>query len=94
MDALQERLEVEAVRRGDDDLAVDDAPCGQLRADRVEELGEVAGEGALVAAAQLDLVAVAEDDAAEAVPFGLEDEALGLRAGRMWPWRAWAGPGA
>ena len=35
------------------------------------ELGEVPRERALVAAAQLDLVAVAEDDAAEAVPLRL-----------------------
>ena len=36
-----------------------------------EQLGEVAGQRPLVAAAQLDLVAVAEHDAAEAVPLRL-----------------------
>ena len=42
--------------------------CGQQRLD---QLGEVAGERPLVAAGQLDLVAVAEHDAAEAVPLRL-----------------------
>ena len=56
---------------GDDDLAVDDALLGQVRLDRLDDLGEVAGQRPLVAAAELDLVAVAEDDAAEAVPLGL-----------------------
>ena len=60
----------------DDDLAVDHAPLGELRPHGVEQLGEVPGEGPLVAAAELDLVAVAEDDAAEAVPLRLVDEAL------------------
>ncbi len=42
--------------------------------ERFEDLGEVAGEGAVVAAAELDLVAVAEHDAAEPVPLRLEDQ--------------------
>ena len=78
----QERLEVEAFGRDDDDLAVDHAPRGQLSANRVQELGEVAGQGSLVATAQLHLVAVAEDDAPEAVPFGLEDEPVALGKSR------------
>ena len=56
---------------GDDDLAVEDAAVGELTAERVDELGEVSSQGLLVAAAELDVVAVAEDDAAEPVPFGL-----------------------
>src|SRR6476661_7818124 len=79
MDALQERVEVEAeVTGGDDDLAVDDATLGQGGAQRVEQLGEVAGERALVAAGQLEVVAVAEHDATEAVPLRLVQPTLAL----------------
>jgi hypothetical protein len=57
---------------GHHDLGVDDAAGGQLPLDGVDELGEVAGQRALVAAAQFHLVAVAEHDGAEPVPFGFE----------------------
>ena len=62
--------------------------------DRLDDLREVAGEGPLVAAAQLDLVAVAEDDAAEAVPLRLEERAalVACRA-RAAPWSALASIG-
>ena len=43
----------------------------------LDHLGEVAGQRALVAAAQLHLVAVPEDDAPEAVPLRLVEHALG-----------------
>src|SRR3712207_7850397 len=56
------------------DLAVDHAPLGQPFLDRADHLGEVAGQRPLVAAAQLHLVAVPEDDAAEAVPLRLRSE--------------------
>ena len=60
-------------------------PVGQRRAQRLDELGEVAGERSLVAAPELDLVAVAEDDAAESVPFRFVDEVvvLGQGAGQL-----------
>ena len=59
--------------------------CGQRGPQRVEQLGEVAGERPLVAAGQLDVVAVAEHDAAEAVPLRLEQPAVavGDRAGQL-----------
>jgi hypothetical protein len=71
VDAQQQRVEVQpsAGGVGDHDLGVDDAAGRQVRGD---QLGEVAGHGPLVAAAQLHLVAVAEHDGAEPVPFGLE----------------------
>ncbi len=72
VDALLELVELEALGADQHDLAVDHAAVGQLGQQRRQQLGEVAGEGALVAAAQLDLVAVLEHDAAEAVPLGLE----------------------
>ena len=71
MDALLQRLEVQAAVGGDDDLAVEHAPLRELRLERRHEFGEVARHRPLVAAAELDLVAVAEDDRAEAVPLRL-----------------------
>ena len=50
--------------------------CGQLRQQRLDQLGEVAVERLLVAALDQDLVAVAEDERAKAVPLGLEDPAV------------------
>ena len=44
---------------------------GNAVAQRLDQLGEVAGQRPVVAAAELDLVAVAEHDAAEAVPLRL-----------------------
>ena len=77
VDALEEGLEVEAGPAGDDDLAVDHATRRQLGPGRLHHLGEVAGQRPLLAAAQLDLVAVAEDHAAEPVPLGLVQHPLG-----------------
>ena len=80
-------VEVEARRADDDDLAVEHAALGQVGQEGLDELGEVTRERLLVAAAELDLDAVAEDDAAEAVPLRLVDKTLLLRAsrGRAWP---------
>ena len=78
MDPLEEGLEVEPAAGGDHDLAVEDAAGRAAAPQRVEQLREVPGQGPLVAAAELDLVAVPEDDAAEPVPLGLvEHAALG-----------------
>jgi hypothetical protein len=76
MDPLLERLELEPfpglIRHHD--LAVDDGSFGQVRLDRFDHLGEVAGHRSLVPAPDLDLVAVAEHDRAEPVPLRLERE--------------------
>ena len=56
---------------GDHDLAVDDRARREVAPDRLDDLGEVARHRPLLAAADLDLVAVAEHDRAEAVPLGL-----------------------
>ena len=61
---------------------------GSCARSALDELGEVAGQRPLVAAAQLHLVAVAEDDAAEAVPLRLEDERRRRRAASARPWPA------
>ena len=71
--AQLQRLEVQgaALRVDEHDLAVDDAAFGQVRADRLDDLGEVPRHRTLVAAADLDLVTVPEDDRAEPVPLRL-----------------------
>src|SRR5207248_10981722 len=76
VDAEQERLEIEAARAGDDDLAVEDAAGGNLASGRLAELREVAVERPLLAALQVWLAAVPEDEAAEAVPFRLVEPVL------------------
>ena len=71
VDALLQRLEIQPVVGGDDDFTVDHAALRQLGLDRGDQFGEVPGHGPLVAAAQLDLVAVAETDRPEAIPLRL-----------------------
>jgi len=51
MDALGQRIEVEARRPGDDDLTVEDDALGELVTECVDELGEVSSQRLLVAAA-------------------------------------------
>ena len=81
MDALQQRVEVEAASLGigDHDLAVDDATIGQRLTERFEQLGEVAAERAELAGDQLHPVGVTEHHTTEAVPLGLEQPALAVR---------------
>jgi len=75
MDPLLQDLEVKAPKGGigHDDLPVDNAAIGQPQPDCRYELREVAGHRSEIAAADLDLVAVAKDDRAEPVPLGLVD---------------------
>ena len=73
MDPLAEQVEIEAVVRGDHDLAVDHALRGQLRPKGRRQFGEVASERLLVPAPEYDLVAVTEHDAPEPVPLRFED---------------------
>ena len=71
MEPHLERVEIQAVGRRDDDLAVQHAALGQACQQRVVQLGKVAVEGTQVAALDEDLSPAAEDDRAEAVPFRL-----------------------
>ncbi len=71
VNALQQLLEVQPAAVGDDDLAVDDAAPRQLGPGRGDHFGEVAGERFRRTAGDLDVLAVPEDDDAEAVPLGL-----------------------
>ena len=74
MDALLERLEVlAALRRADDELAVEDvAALGKA------QLGEVATERLAVSRLDVDVVPVDEGDGPEAVPLRLVEPAVAL----------------
>ena len=76
VDPEQQGLEGEGPVLGDDDLAVQDAPLGQRRAQRVGQLGEVAVQRLEVAGLRVHLVAITEDEGPEPVPFGLEQPAV------------------
>ncbi len=83
VNALLQRLEIQSPVGGDDDFAVDHAALGQLGLDRGDQLGKIACHRPFVAAAQLDLVAVAETDRPEAIPLGLIGRISGNRANRL-----------
>ena len=86
VDPLLQGLELQPPALGaleaDEDLAVQHDAVGKLAAYGLDDLGEVARERLGVAARELDLVAVLEDQAAEPVPLRLEAQAR----------RAWPGP--
>ena len=64
VDALLQRLEVQgvAVLIGDDDLTVDHRAGREVREDRDDDLGKVAGHRPFLAATDLYLVTVAKND--------------------------------
>src|SRR5687768_9521598 len=78
MDPQEEGLELESIRPGDDDLPVEHAALRDVRAQRRRELREVAVEWLEVPTLDEQLIAVAEDDGAETVPFRLEQPAVAL----------------
>src|SRR4051812_17634288 len=71
MNAEEERVEVEHVVMGDDDLTIEHDLFGQALAERPFELGEVAVEWLEIAALDVDLVAFTKDERAKAVPLRL-----------------------
>src|SRR5215203_490840 len=71
MQPCQQRDEVEVFATSDDELAIEHEPLVRQRQQGVDDLGEVARERPLVAAAQVNLAAIAEREAAEAVPLRL-----------------------
>ena len=71
MDALQEVVEGESFSRRDHDLAVEHEPGRRNAAHGFDDLGEVSAEALARLRPQLDAVAVAEGEAAEAVPLRL-----------------------
>ncbi len=67
-----QRVEIEAVRGGDHDLAVEHAAAGQPLEKRVVQLGKIALERPRIAALDEELGSAMEHERAKAVPFGLE----------------------
>ena len=72
--AQLERVEVEPLGRRDHELAVEHDLVRCLREQRFAHLREIAEQRLLVAALQVEVVAVTEHDAAEAVPLRFEQE--------------------
>jgi hypothetical protein len=81
-------VEVEAVRRRDHDLAVDDTFCRQPLMQRVAQLGKVAIERAQIAALDEDTGTAAKDDGAEAVPLRVRTRRRRHPAAPRSAWRA------
>src|SRR4051812_49014472 len=79
MKAHHQGLEVEAVGADDDDLAVDDEVRAVDSTDSGHQLREVPAEGPVIAAADVDVVAVTEGDRPEPVPLRFEDVVATLR---------------
>src|SRR5512145_1653271 len=74
-----QRVEIETAVCDYDDLAVEYAPFRQLRPQCHQQLGKVAVQRFFVAALNEDLVLIAENQCAEAIPLRLEDPASFLR---------------
>src|ERR1700680_3186286 len=73
-------LEAEPIALCDNDFAVENASSGQLRIQRLEQLGKVSIQRFRIAALNKDFVPVAEDQRAESVPLRLEDPFLCRRS--------------
>src|SRR5258706_14373507 len=76
MESHLQRLELQGFADRDDDLAVEHAALGELRLERIDQLGEIAIERLLIPALDEDLVAVTEEQRAKAGPLGFEDPAF------------------
>jgi len=89
MDALGQARPVESLRAGracaDYELGVDGASFGQMHTDGFDHLREVAGQRFGASTGQLDLVAVAQNDAPEAIPLGFVGKSPrdGVRGGHV-----------
>ena len=78
MEAQLEGVEIQAGVPDDDDLAIEHGPGGEGSQKGRDEFREISIERLLFAALDENLVVIAEDECAEAVPFGLEDPVAGL----------------
>src|SRR6185295_17889667 len=79
MQAQLQRVEVEPIRSGYDDLAVKNASRWQLLQEDVVQIGEVAIERAPVAALDEHVVSATKHERAKAVPFGFVQVPAGRR---------------
>ncbi len=71
MDSLEERVEVEAAMRADDDFAIEHELARGQAAKGFDQFREISPERLAGFGLQHDLIAVAEGETAEAVPLGL-----------------------
>ncbi len=68
-----QQIEIEAVLCSDHNFAVEHAARRQRFLQRLQQIGKITVQRFLVAALDVDFVAVAKNQGAEAVPLGLED---------------------
>jgi hypothetical protein len=78
MEPQLQQVEVETPGADDHELSIDDAALGQVRDERLPDLGEVPVQRTQVSALGIEAIAVLEDDGAEAVPFRFEEPAFAL----------------
>src|SRR6476646_6043212 len=76
MKSQLQRFELEPFVACDDDLAVEHASLGQLRLDRIDQLGEISIERLLIAALNENFIAITKDERPESIPLWLEDPSL------------------
>src|SRR5271163_166887 len=69
-------LEVEPIVRCDNDFTVENTSSGQLRIQRLEQLGKVSIQRFRIAALNMDFALVAEDQGAKSIPLRFEDPGL------------------
>ena len=79
MNAQLQCLKFKTIFRGDYNFTVEHAAGGQLRAQCLEQLGKIAIERFLITALDEDLVPIAEDQSAEAIPLRLKYPGLAHR---------------
>jgi len=93
MDAQLQSVEIQPAFARDHQFAIEHATLGELRAQRIDHIGEIAVERLGVAALDEDFIPVAKNEDAEAVPLGLEDpvtrlgdvvDALGKHGQNRW----------
>src|SRR4051794_27716732 len=73
MNTKLKRVEVETRWTGDNDLSIKYTARRKLLLERLDHFRKVPVERFLIAALDHDLVSVAKDESAEAIPLGLED---------------------
>jgi hypothetical protein len=77
-----QRIEIQAVWSGDDDLAVKDARRRQSLDQRVVQLGEVAVQRPKIPALNVHVVCGSKDDGPEAIPFWFVEKSVAFREWR------------
>jgi hypothetical protein len=73
MQAELQSIEIECTVPGDDDFAIENAALRQARFQGLDQFGEVAVQRLFFPALDQNLVAIAKDQCAKAIPLRLED---------------------